>query len=241
MASHHRRGLHQRQPRARHRRGCARVQGGRGCSRPSGRRARHPHRRSRLPTGCARLRAAGGRGRGGAELPRAAHAGLLPHAYAVLVGGAGRRRGGRHHADQQPQPGRIPGREAAHERRRRGGQGVHRPRGGCVRRRTRRRARCVRNGRPHDPVPRHLEGARGRRGHPQRQPARGGGSAVRRRPHLSGAAAARSGRGSVRDQQRRGSDVRRTAPRAYSALGRPLHREGSRAGLRRRLHQRRRR
>ena len=39
---------------------------------------RHPHRRSRLPTGCARLRAAGGRGRGGAELPRAAHAGLLP-------------------------------------------------------------------------------------------------------------------------------------------------------------------
>ncbi|MFR7494971.1 MAG: hypothetical protein ACLUVF_09980 [Adlercreutzia sp.] len=76
----------------------------------------------------------------------------------MLVGGAGRRRGGRHHADQQPQPGRIPGREAAHGRRRRGGQGVHRPRGGRVARRCHRRARCLRGGRPHDPVPRHLEG-----------------------------------------------------------------------------------
>ena len=56
--------------------------------------------------------------------------------------------------------------------------------------------------------------------------------------HYLARPAARPGRGGVRDQQRRGPDLRRPASRAHSALGRPLHCEGARAGLRRRLHQR---
>ena len=117
------------------------------------------------------------------EFPHAAHAGLLPHTHALLVGGSRRRRRGRHHAHQQPQPCRVPGREAAHGRRRRGGQGVHRPRGGRVA--------------PTLPppsavpaktadlmtaVPRCSRSERVDVGcHPQREPARGGGPALRRR------------------------------------------------------------